>query len=186
MGHLDRLASGRVRLRPLSMDDVADHVRWRNDAEVAYWATAGDVSFRPTAPAAVERWFAEHLPTLDPRTGGVLAVDLADGRHIGMVDYRAVDTVARSAEAGITIGEKDLWGHGHGTEALGLLVSYLFDHLNVRRIQLDTWSGNERALRSFAHLGFTEEGRLREAVRAPGGYYDSVILGLLRRERAGQ
>jgi hypothetical protein len=36
MDRLDRLASERVRLRPLSTSDVADHVRWRNDAEVAY------------------------------------------------------------------------------------------------------------------------------------------------------
>jgi RimJ/RimL family protein N-acetyltransferase len=95
MDLLDRLASERVRLRPLWTSDVADHVRWRNDAEVAYWATAGDVNYSPASPAAVERWFAEKLPTLDLRTGGILAVDLTNGRHIGMVDYRAVDSVAR-------------------------------------------------------------------------------------------
>ena len=68
------------------------------------------------------------------------------------------------------------------TEALGLLSCYLFDALNLRRVQLDTWSANERALRSFTRLGFREEGRLREAVRGPGKYYDEVVLGLLRHE----
>jgi len=85
-----------------------------------------------------------------------------------MVDYRDVDSIARSATVGITIGEKELWGQGYGTEALGLLVAFLFDYLNLRRVQLDTWSGNERAMRSFAKLGFREEGRLRQAVRGPG------------------
>ena len=103
-----------------------------------------------------------------------------------MVDYRDVDTVARSVTVGITVGERDLWSLGYGTEALGLLITHLFDRLNLRRIQLDTWSGNERAIRAFSRLGFTEEGRLRQAVRAPDGYYDLVIMGLLRSEWRSQ
>ena len=68
----DRLASDRVRLRPHLGSDAADHVRWRNDAEVAYWATAGDVRFWPVAAAAVERWFIDKLPEMNPRSDGVL------------------------------------------------------------------------------------------------------------------
>ena len=180
----DRLASGRVRLRPHVASDATDHVRWRNDAEVAFWATASDVRFWPVAAAAVEHWFSNKLPEMDPAADGVYAVDLLDGRHIGMVDYRDVDSVARSATVGITIGEKDLWGQGYGSEALRLLIRYLFDHLNLHRIQLDTWSGNERAMRSFARIGFREEGRLRDAVWGPGRYFDSVVMGLLRSEWA--
>lgn len=180
----DRLASGRVRLRPHVASDAADHVRWRNDAEVAFWATASDVRFWPVAAAAVEHWFSTQLPEMNPAVDGVYAVELLDGRHIGMVDYRDVNNVARSATVGITIGEKDLWGQGYGSEALRLLIRYLFDHLNLHRIQLDTWSGNERAMRSFARIGFREEGRLRDAVWGPGRYFDSVVMGLLRSEWA--
>jgi len=178
----DVLVAGRVRLRPLAPSDAADHARWRNDPEVVYWATAGSPNFGPLSPIAVERWFSEKLPTLDPKVDGVLAIELLDGRHIGMVDYRDVDTIVRSATVGITVGEKDLWGHGLGTEALGLLLAHLFERLNLRRIQLDTWSGNERAIRAFTRLGFQEEGRLREAVYGPGRYYDSVVMKLLRRD----
>jgi RimJ/RimL family protein N-acetyltransferase len=176
----DRLASERVRLRPHVASDAADHVRWRNDAEVAFWATAGDIRFWPVAASTVARWFNDDLPAMDPQRDGVFAVDLLDGSHIGMVDYRDVDTVARSATIGITIGEKNLWGQGYGTEALRLLIGYLFNHLNLHRVQLDTWSGNERALRSFARVGFRQEGRLREAVWGPGCYFDKVVMGLLR------
>ena len=178
----DGLTSERVRLRPHVASDAADHVRWRNDAEVAYWATAGNVRFWPVSAAAVEHWFTGKLPEMDPRSDGVFAVDLLDGRHIGMADYRDVDLVARSAVVGITIGEKDLWGQGYGSEALRLLVGYLFEHLNLHRVQLDTWSANERAMRSFARIGFTEEGRLREAIWGPGRYFDVVVMGLLRSE----
>jgi RimJ/RimL family protein N-acetyltransferase len=174
-----------VRLRPLSPTDAEDHFRWRNDPEVRYWATAGDPHFGPVSREAVERAFSQTMLTLDPKSDAVLAIDLLEGRHIGMVDYRDVDPRARSATVGITVGEKDLWDQGYGTEALSLLVGHLFDTLNLRRVQLDTWSGNERAIRSFARLGFREEGRLREAVRAPEGYFDCVLMGLLRRDWPG-
>jgi RimJ/RimL family protein N-acetyltransferase len=178
------LADVRVRLRPLRASDAKDHVRWRNDPEVRKWATASDVFFGPVTDTIVERVFADKLLTLDPRTDAVFSVELADGRHIGMVDYRDVNAVARSCVVGITIGEKDLWGQGYGTEALGILVEHLFGPLNLRRVQLDTWSGNERAIRAFTRLGFREEGRLRQAVRGPDGYYDLVVMGLLRHEWA--
>ncbi|MHB8245107.1 MAG: GNAT family N-acetyltransferase [Acidimicrobiales bacterium] len=98
-----------------------------------------------------------------------------------------VDTVVRSATAGITIGEKDLRGQGYGLEALGLLIGHLFGRLNLRRIQLDTWSGNERAIGAFRRLGFQVEARLRDAVRGPDRYYDSVIVTAPRRlARAGR
>ena len=181
----DRLVSDRVRLRPHVASDAPDHVRWRNDAEVAFWATANDIRFWPVAAAAVDHWFSNRLPEMDPASDGVYAVDLRDGRHIGMVDYRDVNSVARSATVGITIGEKDLWGQGYGSEALRLLIHYLFDHLNLHRVQSDTWSGNERAMRSFARIGFREEGRLRDAVWGPGRYFDSVVMGLLRAEWPG-
>lgn len=178
----DSLASNRVRLRPHVASDAADHVRWRNDAEVALWATAGDIRFWLVTAGSVDRWFADKLPEMDPTSDGVFAIDLLDGRHIGMADYRNVDSVARSATVGITIGEKDVWGQGYGSEALRLLVGHLFDHLNLHRVQLDTWSGNARAMRAFARIGFKEEGRLREAVWGPGRYFDSVVMGLLRSE----
>lgn len=179
----DSLTGERVRLSPVARQDIADHIRWRNDPDVAYWATAGDPNFSPVTAVAVERHFEETLLVLDPLKAGVLGVHtLVDDRRIGMVDYREIDPVVRSATVGITIGEKELWGQRYGSEALGLLVAHLFAHLNLRRIQLDTWSGNERAVRSFTRLGFREEGRLREAVHGPDGYFDSVIMGLLRAE----
>jgi RimJ/RimL family protein N-acetyltransferase len=181
----DSLTGNRVRLRPLALTDLEDHLRWRNDQEVRYWATAGDPHFGPVTREALERAFSQTMLILDPKTDAVLSIELLEGRHIGMVDYRDLDPRTRSATVGITIGEKDLWGRGYGPEALSLLIRHLFDTLNLRRVQLDTWSGNERAIQSFARLGFREEGRWREAVRAPGGYFDRVFMGLLRRDWAG-
>ncbi|MFF0067103.1 GNAT family N-acetyltransferase [Streptomyces sp. NPDC005279] len=174
-----------VRLRALRAQDLEHHVRWRNDMEVAHWAAAGDPAFGPVTAEAVGLGFDVML-ALNPRESAVFTIeDLTDGTPIGMADYRDLDPFARVATVGLTVGERDRWGKGHGSDALRLLVNHLFGTLGLHRIELDTWSGNERALRAFAHAGFREEGRRRDAVLVAGERYDRVLFGMLRSEWPG-
>ncbi|WP_441245144.1 GNAT family N-acetyltransferase [Kitasatospora sp. McL0602] len=171
-----------VRLRALSSDDLEHHLRWRNDPEVVHWATGGDPLFGPVTRDAVEMAF-EGMLRLDPRQSAVLTVeDLTDGRPIGMVDYRDVDSFATRATLGVTIGEPTHWGRGHGSEALSLLVGHLFRTMRLHRLELDTWSGNDRARRTFGKLGFQEEGRRRSDMLVAGEWQDRVLFGLLHAE----
>ncbi|MGW2713689.1 GNAT family N-acetyltransferase, partial [Streptomyces sp. NPDC001356] len=88
------------------------------------------------------------------------------------------------ATLGVTIGEREFWGRGHGSDALRMLVDHLFGAYCLSRLELDTWSGNERAVRAFTRLGFREEGRRRSAVLVEGEHYDRVLFGMLREEWA--
>ncbi|MFF3088302.1 GNAT family N-acetyltransferase [Streptomyces nojiriensis] len=173
-----------VRLRALRSEDAEHHLRWRNDPEVAHWATAGDPCFGPVTAEAVGLGF-ETMLRLSPRESAVFTVeDLADGRVIGMADYRDLDPYDGVATLGVTIGERELWGRGHGSDALRLLTGHLFGAYGLSRLELDTWSGNERAVRAFTRLGFREEGRRRSAVLVGGKRYDRVLFGMLREEWA--
>ncbi|MFJ1752764.1 GNAT family N-acetyltransferase [Kitasatospora sp. NPDC088134] len=172
----------RVRLRALRAEDAAHHLRWRNDPEVVHWATAGDPCFGPVTAEAVALAFESMLRLVPLREAVFTVEDRADGRPIGMADYRDLDPYAGTATLGVTIGERAYWGRGHGSEALRLLVDHLFGAFPLRRLELDTWSGNERAVRAFTRLGFREEGRRRQAVRLDGECYDRVLFGLLRQE----
>ncbi|MER6499915.1 GNAT family protein [Streptomyces sp. NPDC001455] len=174
-----------VRLRALRAEDAEHHIRWRNDPEVVHWATGGDPSFGPVTAEAVGLAF-ETMLRLSPRDSAVFTVvDLADGAVIGMADYRDLDPFAGRATVGITIGERNRWGRGHGSDALRLLVGHLFGAYGLHRIELDTWSGNERAVRAFTRAGFREEGRRRDAVLVAGRRYDTVLFGMLREEWPG-
>lgn len=82
---------------------------------------------------------------------------------------------------GISIYEPGLRGGGRGTEALWLWTSYLFGASNWRRLDYSTWSGNTAMVRVGEKLGFTVEGRFREA-RVVREIFDSVVLGVLRSE----
>ncbi|MGW3459837.1 GNAT family N-acetyltransferase [Streptomyces olivaceoviridis] len=173
-----------VRLRALRSEDAEHHVRWRNDPEVVRWAAGGDPLFGPVTAEAIRLGFDTML-RLNPRESAVFTVeDLADGKVIGMADYRDLDPYVGVATLGVTIGEREFWGRGHGRDALRLLVDHLFGAYSLSRLELDTWSGNERAVRAFTKLGFREEGRRRSAVLVEGERYDRVLFGMLREEWA--
>jgi RimJ/RimL family protein N-acetyltransferase len=93
-----------------------------------------------------------------------------------------VDSVARTCELGITIGNKSYWGKGYGREAISLLVDYGFRYHNFRKVWLRVHGSNERAQRAYRAVGFTEEGRLRAHVYSNGNYDDLVFMGILREE----
>ncbi|MBP0448214.1 GNAT family N-acetyltransferase [Kitasatospora sp. RG8] len=174
----------RVRLRALRAEDAEHHLRWRNDPEVVRLASAGDPCFGPVTAEAVGIAFDTML-RLVPREAAVLTVEeSATGRVIGVTDYRDLDPYLGVATLGITIGEREFWGRGHGSEALRLLVDHLFGAYGLHRLELDTWSGNERAARAFVRLGFREEGRRRSAALVGGVRYDRVLFGMLREEWA--
>lgn len=69
-----------------------------------------------------------------------------------------------------------------GTEALRLYVSYLFARLDVPRVGITTWSGNERMMRAAARIGMRIEGRMRRCRIVRGELYDSIRMGVLREE----
>jgi RimJ/RimL family protein N-acetyltransferase len=85
-------------------------------------------------------------------------------------------------ETGIVLYDSRYWSGGYGTEAFSMWIDYLFTHLDVVRLGISTWSGNERMIRLARKIGMVEEGRIRKARMVRGEYFDSVKMGLLREE----
>ncbi len=58
---------------------------------------------------------------------------------------------------------------------MGLLIDFLFNRLNLNRIQLDTWSENKIAIKLYEKLNFKLEGILKENDYYNGKYGDTLI-----------
>jgi RimJ/RimL family protein N-acetyltransferase len=82
----------------------------------------------------------------------------------------------------ITIGEKDLWGQGYGTEATRLMLAHAFLTMGIHRVSLAVFAFNERAIRSYRKVGFTVEGRAREAIFRDGRFWDEISMSILEPE----
>ena len=106
----------------------------------------------------------------------------ADGKLIGQCALFEFDHVSRTAELGITIGDKAYWGRGYGRDAIRTLLDYAFRLRNLRRVYLAVNGNNGRAQGAYRACGFVEEGRLRAHVWIAGAYVDLVYMGLLREE----
>ncbi|MGI8855766.1 MAG: GNAT family N-acetyltransferase [Thermomicrobiales bacterium] len=173
------LAGDRIILRPTEEADFVHGYRWELDKEVQYWAQ-GDHAPPDLTFAQYKAQFAP--PIGRPGEQDHFTIIARPDAVIGFIGYFHADRRVGKVEVGIGIGEKAYWGKGYGREAMHLLLAHLFDGLGYRRVELDTWSGNERAIRAYRACGFQIEGRLRGSELIDGAYYDTILMGLLRTE----
>src|SRR5574341_1503772 len=113
--HDDVVARGRKTVvRRKRLADAADEYRWRSDPELAKYDASRPVS---TPFEAYQRnWSFDYRFT--DMAGRSFAVEDENGRHIGNVMYYNLDANRGEAEIGISIGEREYWSQGYGTDAV--------------------------------------------------------------------
>jgi RimJ/RimL family protein N-acetyltransferase len=158
---------------------MAAFLRWYSDAEVARLTRYQD---GPMRTDEIERFFTARALGAESLA---LAVHIRDtDRLIGTCALSQLDSDNGSALYHITIGEKDIWGQGYGTDATRLMLDHAFGTLNLHRIGLSVFSFNERAIRSYRSCGFLIEGRAREAIWRDGRWWDEVSMSILQSDWA--
>jgi RimJ/RimL family protein N-acetyltransferase len=100
-------------------------------------------------------------------------------RLVGTCAFSQLDGENGSALYHITIGEKDAWGRGYGTEATRLMLDHAFGVLALHRIALFVFEFNERAIRTYQRCGFVIEGRSRESIFRDGRWWDELAMSVL-------
>ena len=117
------------------------------------------------------------------RSEYTFGIQTLDGdRLIGFTDLEGDIFPHGEAFVGIGIGERDFWGKGYGTDAMKVILRFAFDELNLRRVALDTFEYNPRAIHSYEKAGFVHEGRAREYLYREGRRWDLIFMGILREE----
>lgn len=170
------LIGERLYLRPLEQEDVPTCLRWINDPEVTRTLAA----YRPLNEPREREWFEGHYK--DDREIILAIVLKKQDKHVGNTGLHRIDWKNRETELGIMIGETEEWNKGYGTEAIGLMLDYGFERLNLHRIYLRVYANNPRAIRCYEKAGFQREGVLRESIFNEGRYWDTIIMGILEGE----
>jgi RimJ/RimL family protein N-acetyltransferase len=104
------------------------------------------------------------------------------GTCVGITALHRVDLISGAAVFSICLCDTESWGQGYAREALNGMLSYAFDVLNLHRVQLHVWTGNDKAFKAYKAAGFKEEGLLREAMKHQGQYCDFHVMGILEEE----
>ena len=167
-----------VALGPLRPDDSPLLFEWINDRELVTLSAP----FRLVSPEEHDAWFA----AVRARSGmKIFGIRLRDGdRLVGSCQLHSIDPEHRAAELQIRIGAADARGRGVGGEATRLLLRYAFDELDLHRVFLHVFEGNEPARRLYERVGFRTEGVLRQAARIEGEWVDVVLMAMLRTDYA--
>jgi RimJ/RimL family protein N-acetyltransferase len=149
------LQSARLQLRPMrSCDITAVHVGWLNDPEVVRHSNQRFVQHTLESSLLYLAGF-EGSPNLY-----LSARLLLTGQPVGtLTAYRNVHH--GTADIGILMGERSLWGQGLGLEAFSLLADWLAAQPGMRKLTCGMLACNQGMLTLAQRAGFT-----REAVRA--------------------
>jgi RimJ/RimL family protein N-acetyltransferase len=172
-----RVPAALVRLRPVRMGDLPLLVRWYSDPDVRHWLHLSEMPL-PTVESERRRQ-QEHS---SDSTRASFIIETADGLPIGSAGLQGIDPVHSRCELGISIGEKDYWSRGFGTDAIRELLRYAFAELDLRRVELITDIDNPRAVRCYGKCGFVQEGVLRAYRLRYGQPLDMIIMSVLRED----
>lgn len=179
------LHTPRLILRPLGENDIPALFRIFSDPEVMrYWSTPPWQNEEEAAKLVARDQLA--MPQ-----GDFLRLGLelkASSELIGHCCLFSFSEQSRRCEIGYGMARQH-WGKGLMHEALGALVGYAFETLQLNRIEADIDPRNEGSANSLTRLGFVREGYLRERWIVDGVVSDTALYGLIRRDwlaRSGQ
>jgi RimJ/RimL family protein N-acetyltransferase len=166
-----------VVLRHHRPENLRAFLRWYSDVELARLTR---YAARPLSPPEIQRFFYNRVMGPDFLA---MAIHLAkDERLVGTCAFSQLDGDNGSVLYHITVGERDAWGKGYGTEATDLMLAHAFGPLGLHRVALTVFEFNERAIRSYEKSGFTVEGRARDAILREGRFWDEVHMSILAPE----
>jgi RimJ/RimL family protein N-acetyltransferase len=167
------LAGERAALGTLEREHLPALSRWFNDPDVRRGlAHRGILNVD-----AEERWYEEMTEAARaprPAAVGFAVHAAADAALVGACSLDDIDHNFGRADFGIFIGERR--GTGIGGDATRLVLDWAFHVLGLHNVMLETYVFNEHARRAYERAGFREIGRRRDAVRALGRRWDSILM----------
>ena len=170
-----------VQLRAVnSTTDAEPFSRWSRDSEymrLSDGSAARLFNLKQTTEFIEKEFENESLATF-----AFSIWTLEDNRMIGEIDLSGINWASGESIVGISIGDRNDWGKGYGTDAMRIVLRFAFDELNLHRVFLNTFEYNPRAIRSYEKCGFKDEGRQRGMLNREGKRWDIIYMGILREE----
>jgi ribosomal-protein-alanine N-acetyltransferase len=172
------LATERLILRGLTLDDAADVFAFAGDPEMAAF-----VEWSPHATVSDSRNQIKRM--LTQLVAGNIhwgITDREDGCLIGTCGFVAMSAAHRRAEVIYNVA-RNRWNQGIATEAAAAVIRFGFVDLELNRIEARCLPEHAASRRVMTKLGMTFEGILRQHVLMKGHFVDLTIYSVLRTDR---
>lgn len=176
----DVLEGERVVLRPFERGDVTEHhVAWLNDPEVVRYSNQ---RFHRHTLESCTHYFDsfDASPNLYVSMRLKLPGGLGEHRIGSLTAYRSPHH--GTADIGILLGERAVWGRGLGLEAWQLLCDWLLTTPGLRKLTAGTLACNRSMLAVAELSGMHREGVRRAQELVEGQPVDIVCFARFRAE----
>ncbi len=158
-----------VNLRIIEKEDLPLLAKWTNDPEFS-----GEYeSIEQTSLRELQTWY-DSLHS-DEKW---FIIEKKDGSTIGQILYSPLSHHFRIGYRIIPSERKK----GYCTEAVRIIVDYLFLSKDIVRIQAETNPKNTASQRVLEKAGFKKEGLIRKAVFIRGEWKDGLLYSIIREE----
>ena len=166
------LKGNNLNLRVLEKEDLPAIAEWVNDPEFA-----GE--FQPLLQ--ISRTELEKQYDKPASQEESFIIEKTDGSKIGFIRVRYLAVFGKPVEIGFTLIPSER-GQGYGTEAVQIIVDYLFLSKDMVRIQAHTIPRNLASQRTLEKAGFRKEGVVRKLIFIRGEWQDALLYGILRED----
>lgn len=166
------LEGNSINLRIVEKDDIPLLAKWYNSIEFQ-----GEYFTNPQKSRTDWQKDLENPVALDNYE---FLIEKKDGTKIGHIGYGTCP-LHGWLEIGFAIIPKER-SKGYCTEAIQLMVDYLFLLKGTPRIMINTDARNVASVKAAMKAGFKKEGIIRKGGFTWGQYADACILGILRED----
>ena len=106
---------------------------------------------------------------------------LPDEIPIGEVHIKLNWSQLREWEVGFAL-HPDYWGKGYASEAVKLLIKYVFDNLNAHKVVGFCNANNKKSANLMERIGMKRDGTLREGRIWHDGWCDEFVYSILEKD----
>lgn len=155
-----------------------NYLSWLNDANIVR-LIGSPALLKPKGLEFIEESF-DRFTRLESQ--GFFIRYLPDHTFVGTAKLDAISKHTRSAWDGIMIGDKRYHGKGLAGQVYSELLNYAFNKLGLNRVNGGCNENNVPMIKTFERLGYSLEGRLRQADYIDGEFSDHLYFGILRKD----
>lgn len=170
------LKGERIYLRPIMESDAPILLKSTKEEEIRYMTGT-----KSTFSLEQIKSYINKISNDPSRNDFAICLKETD-QMIGELSITDIEEDAKKAGLRISMNSIELTGKGYGTEAIKLVLKFVFEDLKLNRLQLEVFSHNLRGIRTYEKVGFIKEGTLREALNYNGKYSDEIIMSILKKD----
>lgn len=174
-----KLEGSQIYLRPITIEDTDNVLRWRNDKKVV----ENFIYRKQISKEEHLDWF--HNKVEKGKVVQFIICDKETDKPLGSIYLQNFNEVSRQAEEGIFLGEDEAYGRGIGTEAAKLVLKYAFDVLELHKLTARVLSYNKGSRKMHEKAGYVQESYLKDELFLDGKYEDLIFYGAINPAELG-